>query len=386
MYGDRTDDCVQKTKRFQTQKLTRWQLIDRLTFLIPLGLFLYFSLGSGLWDFVWESFGDEAAVSKIVVFLLFCVLVTGFISTPLVLGVRAITRTLRKNVAKNASFNVIEDLDYYREKLSGLSPVGISLLMDMEIETKKDVAASILRYSMLGVVSLQEETIMVVDPHHPSLKPSDHILLQQIAYGTVDKDGLARWEREARNEAFAEGYVTDLRVASNAKRESASGCMIGCVMPFLVLVAVALLSQFVLDIEGISLYLDAIPEDTSNADLVQYLVADPGMLIRMLAMVAIAIIMVAALIFPWVFLVRAIAGTLSSTPLRRTEKGEVLAEQLAGLKNFIHDFSDLSQAEKEKILVWDDFLVYVVILEENKGIIDDIFGMKNFDYGRYQII
>ena len=42
-----------------------------------------------------------------------------------------------------------------------------------------------------------------------------------------------------------------------------------------------------------------------------------------------------------------------------------------------------SQKEKEDISLWEDFLIYAVVLEENKDIIDDICNYKNI---RFNII
>ena len=67
----------------------------------------------------------------------------------------------------------------------------------------------------------------------------------------------------------------------------------------------------------------------------------------------------------------------------RTKEGKILVEQMVGIKNYIHDFSLLSEKEKEDISLWEDFLIYAVVLEENKNIIDDICNYKNI---RFNII
>ena len=65
----------------------------------------------------------------------------------------------------------------------------------------------------------------------------------------------------------------------------------------------------------------------------------------------------------------------------RTKKGELLAEQILGLKNYIHDFSYLSEKNKENVTIWDEFLVYAVVLEENERIVDDILKSNNINIG-----
>ncbi len=55
-------------------------------------------------------------------------------------------------------------------------------------------------------------------------------------------------------------------------------------------------------------------------------------------------------------------------------------EQVFGIKNFIHDFSLLSEKEKEEVMLWNEFLIYAIVLEENSIIINEIskkFEMNN---------
>ena len=71
--------------------------------------------------------------------------------------------------------------------------------------------------------------------------------------------------------------------------------------------------------------------------------------------------------------------------LKRTETGEILTEQISGLKNFIRDFSNLVEADKEQLVHWKDFLIYAVVLEENERVIEDIFRMKNLNYRDFRL-
>ena len=62
------------------------------------------------------------------------------------------------------------------------------------------------------------------------------------------------------------------------------------------------------------------------------------------------------------------------------ENGKILMEQVFGIKNFIHDFSLLSEKEKEEVMLWNEFLIYAIVLEENSIIINEIskkFEMNN---------
>ncbi len=56
----------------------------------------------------------------------------------------------------------------------------------------------------------------------------------------------------------------------------------------------------------------------------------------------------------------------------RTSKGNDINKKLNGLKNFLLEFSDLENGEKEEIMLWDEYLIYSVMFDQNTKIYDDI--------------
>lgn len=54
----------------------------------------------------------------------------------------------------------------------------------------------------------------------------------------------------------------------------------------------------------------------------------------------------------------------------RTSKGEEVNLKLKGLKNFLNDFSLLDEKTKEELIVWQDYLIYSVIFNQNTNIVD----------------
>lgn len=376
-------------KRFQTQKANRWQLADRLSWLIPIALFAYVLFGSGVGRWFWMDETSNFDALSLVSMIIFFILVTAILSVPPMLIWRAVTRTMKNRALKNATYYAHEGMDYYREKLGNLSPTTISILMDLEIETKKDVTALILKYSTMGVVSMQQDHIAVVNLQHEALKESDHILLQMIASGRVTQEGLAQWKSRVIEEELTAGYIEDtLQVDSrNTKVGPPIGCLMGgCLIPFVLVFSIVFVSVSILDMDGISQFLDAAPEGLSASGEAVYLTSDPQMMLQLSMLLVLSIVLFVALVLPVATLIARVVSAGGKKWIRRSSEGELLVEKIAGMKAFIHDFSNLSQAEKEALVVWDDFLIYAIVLEENQDIVDDIFSMRNFDLRRYQII
>lgn len=58
-------------------------------------------------------------------------------------------------------------------------------------------------------------------------------------------------------------------------------------------------------------------------------------------------------------------------PYFRTEKGEELNRQLEGLKVFLKDYSNMDDKSKDDVVIWEDYLVYSVLFNQNTTIIEE---------------
>ena len=56
----------------------------------------------------------------------------------------------------------------------------------------------------------------------------------------------------------------------------------------------------------------------------------------------------------------------------RTELGDQINTKLEGLKNYIKGYSLLSEKDKEQLILWDEFLIYSVMFNQNKKVLYDV--------------
>lgn len=56
-------------------------------------------------------------------------------------------------------------------------------------------------------------------------------------------------------------------------------------------------------------------------------------------------------------------------PYIRTRKGDALNEKLEGLRKYLADYSSLDTKSKEELAIWEDYLIYSVMFEQNEKII-----------------
>lgn len=369
-----------KKKYIRTKSTKKWKLIEALGLLIPVLIFVLLMLNN--YPDTSEELYEGGGLAVLVVFdLVFAII----LSIPLMLIWRAVFRQIKLKAIQRASFETVQDLDYYREKLTGLSPVTISMLTDMRIESEKDVTATLLQYQMSGIISIEGNIAKVLRPDDPSLLPSDKILLQVIESrgGVLSGDletQLSVWKNTATQES--RGRYFQNADPAVLKKKNTSSCTLGCVslaaIPILLFGFVAFLlnskvMKYTNDI------LDSLPESAGNRELIQLIKTDGMFAQGVMYMLIFLILFLVFLAWPLIAGARVIAGIAGNERLTRTREGEELTEYIYGMKNFLHDFSELSEANKEQLILWDDFLIYAVVLEENDQILQEIFRRKSLD-------
>ena len=148
-----------RKKTFHSQALNRLTVLERLTWLIPVGFIVreIIYTHSEIEEVLHDSPSPAVIIALIIAILFVTALQAGF----WFLLAKVLFHFARKQIMRNNSFITVEDLDYYRDKLTGLSPGTISLLTDLKIEPKKDRAACILKYENMGILKMEENRYIV---------------------------------------------------------------------------------------------------------------------------------------------------------------------------------------------------------------------------------
>lgn len=277
---------------------------------------------------------------------------------------------------ENKKYNSSKDFKYYREKLNGISPTTISLMKNLKIEEDKDLTATIMKLQINKNISIQNNNIKILSEDVSNLTISEKRLFYMLLDNNVNKKQIERWKEISLEEAKEQGYIKD--------KSSTSGITIKKIILILVLILFILgftYFQNSFDVLMNELENIGISEDLQVFEIVNNENFD--FLFNILIQGSIcAICAVGIIAWPIFYIVYLVRYQKKDSALKRTEKGDKLTDIVLGLKNFIHDFSMLNQADKEAVVLWDEFLVYAIVLEENKQIIDEITSLKeieNFD-------
>lgn len=346
-----------KKFRFKT-KLTKAQKRKNTLFIflvmVASYLFcLFFCYGIGVFE---EWSWDNLFIAFFLTFFIISMTLAPVLIAAVLLGVQ---RGRAKIVHDNAAFIPVLGIDYYRESLSELNPALVSLLMDLDIYGKKDIVATLLRMQNKKAIKFKETGEVKAQRNYTgNLDQSETELLCLIKNGKLNhRDSLLNWKKSRFFEAQRLGFIQHkTENAKKAARIFILGAVL-CMIPVFILWGIFL-----------------------SHDL---FVFDDGF--GMLRATLLLLLIDALLFIPWYFALRQVAYSSRDDIIwERTILGRETAEKIAGLAKYIHEFSRLSEAEKDEIALWDDYLIYAVVLEENEKIVKEISkfyhtNLKNFN-------
>ena len=369
-----------RKKTFHSQALNRLTVLERLTWLIPVGFIVRETIytHSEIEEVLQDSPSPAVIIALIIAILFVTALQAGF----WFLLAKVLFHFARKQIMRNNSFITVQDLDYYRDKLTGLSPGTISLLTDLKIEPKKDRAACILKYENMGILKMEDNRYIVNTdvPEFATLRESDRFLLNALCNGTFNAQKEGNWIYMLQKEAVADGYLTSRLSSADKQKETTSTCsrcVLGCSAPLIFIVIMSFVFYAFNDrVNAYFEILDALPETASFGEQTNYLLQYPEYLPVLAGLMIMVLLFFLCLIIPLLVFVGTISSGFTKAHFKRTTLGNQMAEYIYGMKNFIHDFSNLSEATQNELVLWDDYLVYAVVLEENQQIVNDIIKRR----------
>lgn len=232
------------------------------------------------------------------------------------------------------------NIEYFRDDLSHVSPAIASFLVDLELNVDRDIPAHILKLCLDGYVKEEAGKYIVTNKEKQNLLNSDAIIIDYVASNFSNQYLLSQYKRAVIDDAIKEGYI---------KQYSRVKWLIG----FILIPIVIFILAFSL-----------LPNIGTLLETNQPLGIAIVIIFAILTMIAGVLMTWGTGIAFWIF--------LRHRSYRRTKAGNVLLEQIMGLKNYLSDFSALSQSKLQEIVLREYYLVYAIVLEINKDIDDEV--------------
>lgn len=389
-----------KTKRIKTKK-------EKLLLLLDIAVALICIIRCAkYYSFFKEGFEAFKAISgnHLISILLFFYMIWLFIlyiivKNFIILAIYLAYRIPRKRILKqNTKYEVIENIDYFRERFNNITPSEISLLTDLEMETKKDLSASVLNLYNKRLISFDDKKRIVINNNAETdnLKESDKYLYGLLLNNNLNPVSIKEWKDISIKEAIEDGYIKE---KNRNKRYGFNDSIMTIIKWVGVMFLAGIIGggylvtpvgqklmhnmeeyeKITKDIKDQQIIIDMINEDEDFKQLTYdiYVGSAPVAIVGTFAVIA----LFALFAMPFYLRARKITYYFidANDKFERTNEGKILVEQIVGMKNFIHDFSNLSAEQKESVVLWNDFIIYAILLEENEKIINEIFKTKKLD-------
>lgn len=364
-------------KKILNKKNIKYYLI----FYVVIELISRFSLTKGLLTYIYNFFEIVVktpnlesfikAIVILIVMLILWILVFVLMTLPVTIVLLARKTVDRTQERENRKYTSRENIIYYRDKLNGVSPTTISLMKNLKVEEEKDLTATIIKLQLNGNILIEEDSVKILSNDVSNLMPNEEIVFNTLTKGKMSRTQIQYWKDTALVEAKSQGYIKE--------KSSDKGLTIKKVA------LIALLVLFILGLKHFGSTFGPLVDELENRGITEEMEIfeiveheNSEFIFNVLFQGLILMVCIVG-IFAWpiFYIVYIIRYKNKNNSLKRTEKGEKLADEILGMKRFIHDFSMLNEVDKEAIGLWNDFLVYAIVLGENDKIIEEISKVKN---------
>ena len=244
-------------------------------------------------------------------------------------------------------------------------------MQNIKIEEEKDLIATLLKLQLMGNIVISGNEIIITSDDTSKLLASEEILFEELKTGKLRRSYIEDWKQQAVVEAKVQGYLKEKKSSKSIIRKK-----------------IVLIVLFVLSILYFMTYANPvmysieevlalnIPENMSLFDIPTH--ENSEIFIDVLSQIASIFVSIIGIFgCPILYFIFHVMYKFQKDELKRTYKGEALTDEILGMKRFLHDFSMLDEADKEAIGLWDEFLIYAVVLGENEKVVDEILDIKN---------
>jgi len=240
-------------KRFKTKAEKKvWRLSTIVFFVISavfLAIFLYVFIG--FYELVDTDLPGSAKM--LVLIGIIAIQIFLFLFFPAAGVFFGIQFGRKRGYREHASFNVTHGITYYRDILCDVSPADLSIVMDLKIDSRKDVSATLLRLYNKKIIDFENNRI-VLTGNNASLDNGERELVSMISSGGITQHGIYAWKEFRRQEAIHKGYVEKLTKISGCATGCVTGCLstiiaVVCLVAFIFMVDVTMFDDYEVVIE-----------------------------------------------------------------------------------------------------------------------------------------
>lgn len=234
---------------------------------------------------------------------------------------------------------------YYRNILKNYSPAELSYIDKFEILPQNDVAASLLSLELNNNIYLDNK-IQINNTSTENISSNEKYILDSIEDGKITNLNETEFTTKVKEDAIRNGLLKESKIEWGKFTRVLILSL--SFMALMIFICITLFSDFV--------------SNPTN-------IADWKLFILMFAILLILYLPISIGIYFNTYIVK-----MKKNSYIRTKKGEELNENLEGLKNYLKDYSNIHEKDEKSLTLWEDYLIYSVIFNQNTKVIKNIWN------------
>lgn len=258
--------------------------------------------------------------------------------------IKLVNKKIRKEKLNKDDFK--RSKDYYRDILYGYGACELSWIDDFKLEIPKDIIAELLQLENKKFIKINENNIELLENFDTNtLNETQKYLLSCIEDGKVKNVSQIKLQETVRKDALQHKIVEQREESKKKKKKRMiKAILIAVIVNIVMKVAFNIISEMNFE----------------------------NNMIPIISFIIYAIVFIIFSFYPIILIISYIIYNIKSTldPYFRTKEGEELNRSIEGLKNYLKDYTLLDEQEKDGIVVWEEYLVYSVLFNQNKKMIE----------------
>jgi len=236
---------------------------------------------------------------------------------------------------------------YYREIISKNSPGVLSYIDDFKLD-EKDIVATLMSLELKQRIKIQNKIILINETVE-GLDENEKYILDNIKNNTINSIDLTTFKSKVINDCLKSSLLVE-------KRQKKNNILVCFIIYFLI-------------IGGFTVLVNLFSNIQTDNGLV--------LLIFMLGLLVIGLVLA---IYPFAAIIylKSYNTMKNLNPYVRSKEAKDINSKLEGLKNYIKEYSLLKDKEYKDLIIWENYLVYSIILGNNTKIVKKVSTMLTF--------
>ena len=278
-------------------------------------------------------------------FFVIASLIQNFYITFIYIGARIAYKKHSKEKLDKIDF---KNNSYYRDIISKYSPAVLSYIDDFKLD-EKDIVATLMALELKQKLTIKDR-IKIINDSEENLDENEKYIFKKLKSNTLKNINMLEFEEKVKKDCLDYNLLEENK---DIKKKIIKKIIFSVCIYILIVVGFFNFPTFYNNIPN------------------------KNIAILFLPVMFILFFIMIILPFSTIVYIKSYYRMNKQNPYIRNKQARNINKKLEGLRNYMKDFSQLSESQYNEIVLWEDYLIYSVILGQNSKIVKEIMEKIN---------